>query len=112
MTPSKAPEKKPTPSKAPEAPVVQDIEIPPGVVPGETPGWPVDDDGKLIPLTNEQRTELAKEAAPKSGRVKIEKFTERGDWLDPFSGILVYFGADVCEQSGARRDGEYAVLES
>lgn len=106
---AKAPEKKAA-AKAPEKPVEQEIELPEGVEPGD-PGYPVDSDGKLLPLTNEERIEQIKAAAPKSGKRKIEKVTERGDWLDPFSGILVYFGSEVCEQSGARRDGEYAVLE-
>jgi hypothetical protein len=106
---AKAPKKKAA-AKAPEQPPVeQDIQLPEGVEAGDS-GYPVDSDGKLIALTNEERIELIKAAAPKSGKRKIEKFTERGDWLDPFSGILVYYGSEVCEQSGARRDGEYAVL--
>ncbi|MGH2878944.1 MAG: hypothetical protein ACRDK4_04970 [Solirubrobacteraceae bacterium] len=48
------------------------------------------------------------------GKVEIRRpiahVTERGDWLDPFSGLTVYYGADTCRRSGAVRDGDEAVL--
>lgn len=42
------------------APEEQTVEVPEGVIPGETPGWPVDETGTVLDLTPEQREELAK----------------------------------------------------
>jgi hypothetical protein len=39
-----------------------DVFVPDGVVPGETPGWPVDDNGAPLELTDAQRKKAAKEA--------------------------------------------------
>lgn len=65
------------------------------------------------PLANmpvEERVEQAKEEA-KRGKLPIEHFTNRGDWEDPFSRLIVPFDVEVCPESGARRDGDFAVLE-
>lgn len=46
------------------------VEVPEGVVPGETPGWPVDPTtGEPLDLTDEQRAELAKHELDKTGDV-------------------------------------------
>lgn len=42
---------------------------------------------------------------------KIERVTARGDWLDPFSGLMVHHSSDRCSESGAVRDGDHAVKE-
>lgn len=41
-------------------------------------------------------------------RKPIEYTTERGDWKDPFSGLIVYYGTEKCIRSGAVRDGDEA----
>lgn len=41
---------------------------------------------------------------------KIEHVTERGDWTDPFSGLVTFHGNDRNPQSGAIRRGDTAVL--
>lgn len=52
---------KPSGTSAPKEPKKPKVEVPDGVVPGETPGWPVDAlTGEPLDLTNEQREELAK----------------------------------------------------
>lgn len=43
-------------------------------------------------------------------RKPIEEIDKHGNWTDPFSGLRVYHSTDVCEQSGAQRDGDEAVL--
>lgn len=43
-------------------------------------------------------------------RKPIEHITERGDWTDPFSGLVTFHGNDRNPQSGAYRDGDEAVL--
>jgi hypothetical protein len=54
--------KKEASSKAKEEPAKEDgdtVTVPDGVVPGETPGWPVaPDSGELLELTDEQREAL------------------------------------------------------
>jgi hypothetical protein len=95
-----------------------EVVVPEGVVAGETPGWPVDADGNSLELTPEEREKLAAaeikppKPASKSGgeRRPIEHFSARGDWEDPFSGLMVYYGNDICTQSGARREGDEAVI--
>jgi hypothetical protein len=45
--------------KAPESESPAEVVVPEGVVPGETPGWPVDaETGKPLDLTDEQRRAL------------------------------------------------------
>jgi len=41
----------------------QPIDVPDGVVPGETPGWPTDEEGRVLRLDDAQRQQLAAEAA-------------------------------------------------
>lgn len=49
------------PGKDGASPEADQVEVPDGVTPGETPGWPVDSEtGKPLALTDEQRAELAK----------------------------------------------------
>jgi hypothetical protein len=43
-------------------------------------------------------------------RRKIEHVNERGDWTDPFSGLVTFHGNDRNPQSGAIRQGDTAVL--
>lgn len=43
-------------------------------------------------------------------RRPIENFTPRGDWTDPFSGLIVMHSNAVCVQSGAVREGDEAVV--
>jgi hypothetical protein len=43
-------------------------------------------------------------------RRKIEHVNERGDWTDPFSGLVTFHGNDRNPQSGAIRQGGTAVL--
>jgi hypothetical protein len=50
-----------------------------------------------------------KPAGRREVRKKIETVTARGDWVDPFSGLQVYFGDDINPTNGARRDGDEAV---
>jgi hypothetical protein len=51
------------PAAAPTGVIVGDVDVPEGVVPGETPGWPVDPvDGKVLDLTPEERERLAQAA--------------------------------------------------
>jgi hypothetical protein len=51
------------PAAAPTGAIVGDVDVPEGVVPGETPGWPVDAvDGKVLDLTPEERERLAQAA--------------------------------------------------
>lgn len=46
----------------PESETAPEVEVPEGVVPGETPGWPVDaETGRPLALTNEER-EVLKQA--------------------------------------------------
>lgn len=45
----------------------QPILVPFGVVPGSTPGWPADDHGQPLRLTDEQRTAAAAEHIAKTG---------------------------------------------
>jgi len=96
-----------------------EVVVPDGVTPGVTPGWPVDaTTGKPLDLTPDEREKLAaaeitppKPAGKASAeRRSIERFSARGDWLDPFSGLMVYYGSDRCEQSGAVREGGEAVV--
>lgn len=68
--------------------------------------------------------ELAPAAKPKASKPKkadtpdgyrdirkpITEVNERGDWVDPHSGLRVHHSARVCVQSGAQRDGDVAVL--
>jgi hypothetical protein len=51
-----------------------------------------------------------KEAKAKEERRKIETTTDRGDWTDPFSGLVVATGNEVNPRNGVRRDGDEAVL--
>jgi membrane protein involved in colicin uptake len=58
-----------------------------------------------------------KKAAPadstrkrKEERRQIEEITERGDWLDPFSGKTVATGNEVNPINQVRREGDEAVL--
>lgn len=50
------------------------------------------------------------EGKRKEERRKIETVSERGDWLDPFSGLTVAAGNEVNPTNGARREGDEAVL--
>jgi hypothetical protein len=43
-------------------------------------------------------------------RKKIPHVNERGDWTDPFSGLVTFHGNDRNPQSGAIRQGDTAVL--
>jgi hypothetical protein len=54
--------------------------------------------------------EPAQEPEVVDGRecLPITNFSSRGDWEDPFSGLMVYVGSVRCDQSGAVRDGDYA----
>lgn len=49
--------RKPDAEKSPS-----EIEVPEGVVPGKTPGWPIDADGEPLDLTPEERSALAQTA--------------------------------------------------
>lgn len=62
------------------------------------------------PSAVEKKQDEPKSVPPKGERRKIEDVNARGDWVDPFSGLRVYYESVVCQQSGARRDGDYAVL--
>lgn len=64
---------------------------------------PADDQPPAPPPTDE--------VSGSGNRRKIQRITERGDWLDPFSGLMVHHSAEVCLPSGARRDGDFAVIE-
>lgn len=46
------------------------------------------------------------------GRIRrpIVEVTDRGDWRDPFSGLMTFHGNDRNPESGAVRDGDEAVL--
>jgi hypothetical protein len=43
-------------------------------------------------------------------RRPITRFTNNGDWTDPFSGQIVRAVDPVCVESGAVRDGDEAYL--
>jgi hypothetical protein len=65
------------------------IEIPDGVVPGETPGWPVDDAGRPLRLTDEQRKKLAETPLDKQPETVRELLQGVGITPPPDTGRAV-----------------------
>jgi hypothetical protein len=77
--------------EAPAAPAEQPkpaVEIPEGVVPGETPGWPVDAvTGEPLDLTPAQREELAKAELEPAGNGNDLEAKSRRDLNEIASGL-------------------------